>query len=276
MDFQISVVRVGFTSEQRLHFIGIGSLSQPRATAMARYLATVLRANPRSRAIARAVCPACSRRNNSRTSRVIRVLPAMAASRAWVKPGRIPAPAGRTSDEPATITPPTIARPGSPSGPAESGAHSGHRRAWAGTPSRENRWLPIARKRLAPYTAKSWPTMGRKMTLGMEPILCTYPGLLSEAGTPEVQDACLDRRTYLIEYSCAGLVDIARQLNQETREFGEEHDLPTIDLDVVVPKDADHFADSVHLTNMGAHLVAEAVALGLAESAGRVILPADQ
>ena len=113
-------------------------------------------------------------------------------------------------------------------------------------------------------------------SLGMEPILCTYPGLLSEAGTPEVQDACLDRRTYLIEYSCAGLVDIARQLNQETREFGEEHDLPTIDLDVVVPKDADHFADSVHLTNMGAHLVAEAVALGLAESAGRVILPADQ
>ena len=91
---------------------------------------------------------------------------------------------------------------------------------------------------------------------GINPVLCTYPVLLSSDTEDHYRLIFDGARLYFVEYSVKGLSDLASEINRTIRAVSDDQGLGFVDLDAAVPKDNDHFADLVHYTDKGAHAIA--------------------
>ncbi|MCK5127038.1 MAG: hypothetical protein KAR42_12360 [candidate division Zixibacteria bacterium] len=93
-------------------------------------------------------------------------------------------------------------------------------------------------------------------------LLCTYPSLIS-GGVKEKEEHMtifLEARRFVVELTLEGMSDAAIQLNDVSRSVAEETGTLLIELENVVPRDKDHFADNVHYTDAGAEVVARTMA----------------
>ena len=91
---------------------------------------------------------------------------------------------------------------------------------------------------------------------GIRPVLATYPTLVAPENASRYWSYLSAQRLFMVQLSERGLMDAARRLNEVTRRVSRDLDVPLVDVDAIVPKDADHFADLVHYTSRGAELVA--------------------
>ena len=66
--------------------------------------------------------------------------------------------------------------------------------------------------------------------------------------------------------SIHGLIQGYAEYNDVVREVASETGVVLIDGENSIPGDAQHFADSVHFTDKGSHLMARRVARGLIQS----------
>ncbi len=98
---------------------------------------------------------------------------------------------------------------------------------------------------------------------GVDLAVCTYPNSLRLDGTLAVRDAILDRTLWLPQYSAEGLCAIAAQFAAATRAFCDTSGAVLIDLEAAVPPGTENFADSVHLTDLGAERAAAAAQAAL-------------
>jgi lysophospholipase L1-like esterase len=96
---------------------------------------------------------------------------------------------------------------------------------------------------------------------GIVLVLCTCPRAF---GDPS---AATDQHTLAASalannptLSLFGLNDAYTRYNEVIREAARQHDLPLVDLDHIVPKRAEYFHDSIHLSDRGHRVVAEATA----------------
>jgi lysophospholipase L1-like esterase len=92
-------------------------------------------------------------------------------------------------------------------------------------------------------------------------VLCTCPRAFGDPSAATDQHAlaasALANNPAL---SLLGLNDAYTRYNEVVRETARQYDLPLVDLDHIVPKRAEYFHDSIHLSNRGHQLVAEATA----------------
>lgn len=96
---------------------------------------------------------------------------------------------------------------------------------------------------------------------GIVLILCTCPRAFGDPSAATDQHAlaasALANNPTL---SLLGLNDTYTRYNEVVRETARQYDLPLVDLDHIVPKRAEYFHDSIHLSDQGHRLVAEATA----------------
>lgn len=99
---------------------------------------------------------------------------------------------------------------------------------------------------------------------GVRPVLATYPTLVHPENLGALSHVLDAERIYRVWFSARGLIDAGERLNAATRRVAAGLHVPLADLDAAVPRDRTHFADDVHYTDAGAHVVAEVVAAALA------------
>ena len=95
---------------------------------------------------------------------------------------------------------------------------------------------------------------------GVSVILCTYPSLLDENKIDEYFTTYMEGRRFVVELSLQGFARSVHELNSQNRLAADELGVPLVDMESVVPKNKDYFADNVHYTNKGAELVARTMA----------------
>jgi hypothetical protein len=100
---------------------------------------------------------------------------------------------------------------------------------------------------------------------GVALAVCTYATSLSLDRTLAARDAMLDRTLSLPSYSPAGLCRIAADFAAATRAYCDTSQAVLIDFEAALPKDAETFADSVHLTDAGAKRAASVAFAALHE-----------
>lgn len=98
---------------------------------------------------------------------------------------------------------------------------------------------------------------------GVDMAVCTYPNALSDEQTLAERDAMLDRTLWLPAYSPAGLRAIASSFAAATRAFCDTSGVALVDFEAAIPHDTEDFADSVHLTDVGARRAASIAAEAL-------------
>jgi lysophospholipase L1-like esterase len=90
------------------------------------------------------------------------------------------------------------------------------------------------------------------------PVLSTYPSLITPFNKDVHKHLLLaTRHIYCIELSENGLMDASRKLNDAVRRVAEEHHLPFVDNDRLIPKTLEYFGDNFHYTNKGAEFIAK-------------------
>lgn len=94
---------------------------------------------------------------------------------------------------------------------------------------------------------------------GVEVVFSTYPNSLRDDGSASAADGMAGRRRWLPGYSPAGLMAISREFAAATLAHCDSMGYRCVDLEADLPKDDATFADSVHLTDVGADLVARSV-----------------
>jgi len=103
---------------------------------------------------------------------------------------------------------------------------------------------------------------------GAVAIFATYPDGLRLDGSLAAAQGMRDRQLWLPDYTPAGLLAISHEFAAATRAHCDSLGYPLIDLEAALPKDADTFADSVHLTEAGAALAAAAARETLLQATG--------
>jgi lysophospholipase L1-like esterase len=96
---------------------------------------------------------------------------------------------------------------------------------------------------------------------GVRLILCTCPRAFGDPSAATDQHAlAASALANNPNLSLPGLNDAYTRYNEVIRETARQYDLPLVDLDHIVPKRAEYFHDSIHLSDRGHRLVAEATA----------------
>lgn len=93
---------------------------------------------------------------------------------------------------------------------------------------------------------------------GAELALCTYSNALTDEPTRAMRDATLDRLLNLPAYSPAGLRTVSMTFAAATRAYCDTSGTRLVDLEAAIPRSQEYFADSVHLTDVGAARAAAA------------------
>ena len=98
-------------------------------------------------------------------------------------------------------------------------------------------------------------------------VLVTFSTQLREEQPPEQQSRAAASSLYYMPYmSVNGLIQGYAEYNDAVRQVASETGALLIDGENSIPGDAQHFADSVHFTDKGSHLMARRVARGLIQS----------
>ncbi|MDY7038201.1 MAG: hypothetical protein SV375_18820 [Thermodesulfobacteriota bacterium] len=87
-------------------------------------------------------------------------------------------------------------------------------------------------------------------------ILVSYPALISPENIEKYSEVFLDHRRFYIDLSIAGILDASYKFNNVIKTLAFEHGTGFVDIDSLIPKNIQYFADNVHYTNEGAELVA--------------------
>jgi hypothetical protein len=120
------------------------------------------------------------------------------------------------------------------------------------------------REHLAAYRSLMDDLAGRLRACGAEVVFTTYPNSLRIDGSLSAAEGLAGRQRWLPAYSPVGLLAISRDFAAATREHCDSMGHHLVDLEAALPKDDATFADSVHLTDVGADLAAHAILAGLA------------
>lgn len=91
------------------------------------------------------------------------------------------------------------------------------------------------------------------------PILCSYPMFVSKENYKNYPEIILDNRRFCIEYSVSGMIDISKAFDNALEDMSKSHNIPYIDLNKTLNHDKKYFADNVHYTDEGAHIVAKTI-----------------
>ncbi len=90
-------------------------------------------------------------------------------------------------------------------------------------------------------------------------VLSSYPVLLQPGTLEAYNDIFIESRVGLVEYSFNGLIDISEKINLKIKDAAQKSGVGYVDIDSMVPKNLQYFADHVHYTDDGAHKVALAI-----------------
>jgi len=119
---------------------------------------------------------------------------------------------------------------------------------------------PLDQRGVESYAAQVRATVELCRQRGWQVLLCTCPRAFGDPDAPT--DQHLLAQTALANnpaLSLAGLNDAYERYNDALRAVARELGVPLVDLDRLVPKRREYFADSVHLSDAGHALVGEAV-----------------
>ena len=123
--------------------------------------------------------------------------------------------------------------------------------------------------RVASYERHLGETIDYIRSRGIVVIVATYPMMAASGDGAGARNFLAVQRIYNAEYSEAGLLDVARRMNQATRDVAGRMGVAVVDLERTLPPTKDNFADLVHYTDGGADAVAaevlRAVKAGLAD-----------
>ena len=98
-------------------------------------------------------------------------------------------------------------------------------------------------------------------------VLVTFSTQLRQDQPSEQQSRAAATSLYYMPYmSIDGLIEAYAEYNKVVRQVAEETGAVLIADENAIPGDAEHFADSVHFTDKGSHLMAARVARGLIQS----------
>ncbi len=96
-------------------------------------------------------------------------------------------------------------------------------------------------------------------------MLCTYPALISKGNLKKYAPIFLDHRRFYIELSYEGIIDTVSKCNEVIKKLALAYEIELVDVANIIPKTTEYFADNVHYTDRGAHIVAERIAAHLAD-----------
>ena len=118
--------------------------------------------------------------------------------------------------------------------------------------------------RVPPAVVESYEAYLRRLVQflrarGVQPIATTYPTWVHQGDLEAHRAIVSPKRTWHIDFSEEGIVDVTAKLNQATRRVARELAVPLADLDAAVPGSSRYFADQYHYTDAGAEAVAQCV-----------------
>jgi hypothetical protein len=101
---------------------------------------------------------------------------------------------------------------------------------------------------------------------GIAVMLTSYPSLLDRENVKSFRLEALDYRRFGVEYSLPGIIEVRERLNNDMAALSVSEGTMFADIWASTPRDAKHFGDGVHFTDLGAHLVAVTIGKCLQEN----------
>lgn len=99
------------------------------------------------------------------------------------------------------------------------------------------------------------------------PVMPTFPFLTTLANKDIYKTILMETRLmFFIEFSEDGILDAMCKLNTLIKKTAEKQDVVCIDIDNLLPKTLEYFADELHYTDKGAELIAKEICESLIRS----------
>lgn len=98
---------------------------------------------------------------------------------------------------------------------------------------------------------------------GVEPVLVTHASVFGQVLTDHDRQLLTTWRRFYPALKERGFPDMEKRMNQAVRLLGQQEEIPVVEADRLIPPDQTYFADTVHFTDAGAHLMAINIARSL-------------